>query len=157
MYLSESDPTHSCLVSIAPVVSTELPSTEVRNTHEDISLRTGDTPLHVEKKRILGRYLLKRCLGRGTAGSVWSAEDIEDVGREVALKIMHADVHDEHAFTRYSCEVRAMVRMDHPHIARIWEYGKAQDGKLYIAMELVQGPQLTKFCETCHPTIEERI
>lgn len=157
MYLTESDPTHNCSVSIAPIVPTGDTSAEALNQEPMKSRLSENTPPLIDKKRMVGRYLLKRCLGRGTAGSVWSAEDIEYIGRDVALKLMHADVHDEHALARYSCEVRALVRMDDPHIARIWEHGKTADGKLYISMELVQGPQLTKYCETCNPTIEERI
>ncbi len=157
MYLTESDPTHNCSVSIAPIVTNDVPRAETQVKDSVLSRRMDDTPPLIEKQRMIGRYLLKRCIGRGTAGSVWSAEDIEYVGRDVALKLMHADIHDEHALARYSCEVRALVRMDDPHIARIWEHGKTTDGKLYIAMELVQGPQLSKYCETCNPTIEERI
>lgn len=157
MYLTESDPTHNCSVSIAPIVTSDVPRVERQAKESVLPRRMDDTPPLIEKQRMVGRYLLKRCIGRGTAGIVWSAEDIEYVGRDVALKLMHADIHDEHALARYSCEVRALVRMDDPHIARIWEHGKTTDGKLYIAMELVQGPQLSKYCETCNPTIEERI
>lgn len=154
MYLTESDPTHNCSVSIAPIATGDIPRAETQEPL--LARRMDDTPSLMEKQRMVGRYLLKRCIGRGTAGSVWSAEDIEYVGRDVALKLMHADIHDEHALARYSCEVRALVRMDDPHIARIWEHGRTE-GKLYIAMELIQGPQLAKYCETCNPTIEERI
>lgn len=157
MYLTESDPTHNCSVSIAPIMTTGDTGSDALKLEPVKTRVSEETPPLIDKKRMVGRYLLKRCLGRGTAGSVWSAEDIEYIGRDVALKLMHADVHDEHALARYSCEVRALVRMDDPHIARIWEHGKTTDGKLYISMELVQGPQLTKYCETCNPTIEERI
>ena len=47
--------------------------------------------------------------------------------------------------------------MDDPHIARIWENGQTFDGKLYIAMELVHGVQLGKFCEAWSPHVRERI
>lgn len=162
MYLTESDPTHTCNVAIVPspldsesadVVET---SDAERNLEPPGELRVQER-YGTQRGSIVGRYRLKRCLGRGTTGSVWNAEDLEFAGRDVALKLMHADVHDEYVLARYTCEVRALARMDDPCIARIWENGRSNDGKLYIAMELVQGIQLTKYCEAWSPTIQERI
>lgn len=164
MYLTETDPTHTCTVAIIPASFDDEVGTVTVETTEGVQNDLGN-PADVEaaerlastNSRIVGRYRLKRCLGRGTTGSVWNAEDLEFAGRDVALKLMHADMHDEYVLARYTCEVRALARMDDPHIARIWENGRTSDGKLYIAMELVQGIQLTKYCETWSPTLRERI
>ncbi|HQR07614.1 MAG TPA: protein kinase [Gemmatales bacterium] len=166
MYLTESDPTHTCTVSIVanPMVPSDDAEHEFETTDgEHASLLEQldppdllDLPVS-EDDRIIGRYRLMRSLGRGTTGIVWLAQDMDKVGRDVALKIMHADEHDEYVMARYTCEVRALVRMDDPHIARIWENGQTADGKLYIAMELVQGVQLSKFCEAWSPQLRERI
>ncbi|MFT3881191.1 MAG: protein kinase [Gemmatales bacterium] len=163
MYLTESDPTHTCTVSV--VSKTMVP---VRDEYETTDgeyapLQEHPDPSDLlelpvsENERVIGRYRLLRSLGRGTTGIVWLAQDMDKVGRDVALKIMHADEHDDYVMARYTCEVRALVRMDDPHIARIWENGQTADGKLYIAMELVQGVQLNKYCEAWSPQLHERI
>lgn len=164
MYLTETDPTHTCSVAIVPPVNVPDDSTseyeprEGERYLEEPAQRFEPTfePMEIGQ-RAIGRYRLIRCLGRGVTGSVWHAQDSDSADRDVALKIMHADVHDEYVMARYTCEVRALARMDDPHIARIWENGQTIDGKLYIAMELVNGVQLSKYCEAWSPTIRERI
>lgn len=163
MYLTEPDPTHTCTVSIVPNSALAEDATDEMETTEGERalaapelLEKADQPSELDDK-IIGRYRLKRCLGRGVTGSVWLAQDVDSADRDVALKIMHADDRDEYVMARYTCEVRALARLDDPHIARIWENGQTPDGKLYIAMELVKGVQLGKYCETWSPTIHDRI
>jgi len=165
MYLTEADPTHTCTVSI--VTSPML----VEEVDRDAETRDGEPdspqePLEAfdyldvrlpDRDQFVGRYRLIRSIGRGSTGSVWLAQDMDKDARDVALKIMHADEHDEYVLARYTSEVRALARMDDPHIARIWENGQTFDGKLFIAMELIHGVQLSKFCETWSPLIRDRI
>lgn len=159
MYLTDNDPTHTCNVSLLSVSPEETSAVAVEPTEgeQQIDNVVAGPPSTVESMRLVGHYRLKRCLGRGTTGSVWYAEDLEFIGRDVALKLMHADTHDEYMLARYNSEVRALARMDDPHIARIWEHGRTSDGKLYIAMELVPGVHLTKFCEAWSPSLHDRI
>ncbi|MBL8825322.1 MAG: protein kinase [Planctomycetia bacterium] len=162
MYLSESDPTHTCSVAIVtnPIVdddNTELIDNPITDSLEFVAETESSELLKSEAQQFIDHYQLIRCLGRGMAGSVWSARDLENPGRDVALKIMHADMHDEYMLARYTCEVRALARMNNPYIARIWSNGKTAEGKLYIAMELIPGTQLSTFCNTWSPTVRERV
>lgn len=159
MYLSETDPTHTCSVAIVTKPIVDDDSTEVQDVpfiDPLDSVEESDVQI-ADNQQLIDHYQLIRCLGRGMAGTVWSARDLENPGRDVALKIMHADIHDEYMLARYTCEVRALARMNNPYIARIWGNGKTADGKLYIAMELVPGTQLSTFCNTWSPTVRERV
>ncbi len=65
--------------------------------------------------------------------------------REVALKVLHSKV----AFTprarrRFGREARAVARLNHPHIAAVFDFGTDNDGQtLWLAMELVEGTPMT--------------
>lgn len=65
--------------------------------------------------------------------------------REVALKVLHSKV----AFTprarrRFGREARAVARLNHPHIAAVYDFGTDNDGQtLWLAMELVEGRPMT--------------
>ena len=163
MYLTETDPTHTCTIAVAGHDVVDFAKAENEPRDDERKLEFGQEyshtidPTQLVGDRMIGRYRLKRHLGRGMTGSVWLAQDVDSADRDVALKIMHADVHDEYVMARYTSEVRAMARMDDPHIARIWENGQTLDGKLYIAMEYVNGVQLARYCETWSPSVRDRI
>lgn len=95
--------------------------------------------------RLADRYRLTSRLGTGGMGSVWRAVD-EVLDREVAVKVVAAQLSDDPEFVhRFRREARAAARLDHPHIAHVYDYGEvAQDGHTvqYLVMELVAGRTL---------------
>lgn len=92
--------------------------------------------------RSIGRYTLVRELGRGGMGVVYEAHD-PTLDRRVALKVLTpslaADPGFEHQFL---IEARAAARVSHPGLVGMYEAGRHR-GKLYMAMELVEGMTLT--------------
>ncbi|MCU0690558.1 MAG: protein kinase, partial [Polyangiaceae bacterium] len=65
------------------------------------------------------------------------------VGRWVALKIMRYDRgSDAEARARFEREARAMSRLVSPHTVTIYDFGQAQDGSVFLAMELLEGESL---------------
>jgi serine/threonine protein kinase len=85
--------------------------------------------------RILGR------LGRGGMGLVYRAED-EKLQRVVARKVLPpAFEADRDRRARFLREARAAAAVAHPNIASVHEIGEA-DGRVFIAMELVEGRTL---------------
>lgn len=90
----------------------------------------------------LGRYRLKRLLGRGVLGEVWEASDVEQPGSTVAVKIMHA-ADDELALARsqFAWEARLATRLEHPNIAAVHDAGEAA-GTSFLVMDMVDGKSL---------------
>lgn len=90
----------------------------------------------------LGRYELLSQIGKGGMGTVWRARD-KALVRDVAVKILHAkaSLDDKHV-TRFQREAMATARLEHPNTVRVFDYGVAEDGTLYYAMELLEGEDL---------------
>ncbi|MEV4944246.1 protein kinase [Streptomyces sp. NPDC053755] len=80
------------------------------------------------------------CIGRGGMGEVWHATD-EVLGRSVAVKLMLGHEADPSAGERFRLEAQTAARLSHPHVVGVFDFG-TWDGKLYLVMELVDGPSL---------------
>jgi tRNA A-37 threonylcarbamoyl transferase component Bud32 len=91
----------------------------------------------------LGRYTIRAELGRGGFATVYRAFD-SSLEREVALKVLHPQLLTDRAFAqRFRREARALAGMRHPNIITVYEVDDVE-GRLFIAMELVQGPSLAQ-------------
>lgn len=88
----------------------------------------------------IGRYVLKRQLGRGGQGVVYVADDPK-LDREVALKLLATESPDPREQERILREAQAMARLSHPNVVAVFEVGE-HESKLFIAMEYVQGVTL---------------
>ncbi|HTE50665.1 MAG TPA: serine/threonine-protein kinase [Kofleriaceae bacterium] len=91
---------------------------------------------------IVGRYKLRRLLGAGGMGEVWSAY-FPPLRREVALKILRADERPRPvAVARFEREARATAELTHPNTVRVLDFGVTEDGLWFYAMELLEGETL---------------
>ena len=98
--------------------------------------------------RSLGHYELLDCLGQGAFGSVWKARDTE-LDRSVAIKIPRAEHMTDEDTDRFLREARAAAQVRHPNIVSVHEVGR-EDGRIYIASDLIEGASLNEWIET-HP------
>jgi eukaryotic-like serine/threonine-protein kinase len=93
----------------------------------------------------LGRYEIRREIGRGRLGVVYEGRD-PALGRTIALKTIPASVSSDEsgAFERrFLDEARTAARLCHPGIAAIHDAGRDDGtGTLYIALEYLEGPTL---------------
>ena len=90
----------------------------------------------------VGRYQIVRRLGSGATGIVYLARD-SVLDREVALKLLAPSLSaDPHAIRRFSEEARAASALVHPHIATVYEFGRADNERFFIAMAYHQGETL---------------
>jgi serine/threonine-protein kinase len=91
----------------------------------------------------LGKYRILEELGSGGFATVYRALDTT-LDREVALKVLHPQLLTDPTFIgRFKREARAMAKLDHQHIAPVYEVGEA-DGRVYIALHLARGPNLAE-------------
>lgn len=96
--------------------------------------------LNVAGMHIGGRYRLEALLGRGGMGEVWRAHDPR-LDRKVAIKFLPPDLADGHVVDRFHREARVTARLQHPGITQVFDSG-AQDGRLHLVMELLDGRDL---------------
>ncbi len=106
----------------------------------------------MDHPRQLGKYPITAVIGEGAMGVVYRAHD-PDIGRDVALKTVHAKLlasdGEEPAdasngmAARFRNEARAVGRLSHPGIVAIYEYGE-DAGTAFIAMEYVEGKTLAQ-------------
>ncbi|HVB77820.1 MAG TPA: serine/threonine-protein kinase [Candidatus Nitrosotalea sp.] len=91
--------------------------------------------------RQLGRYLIKRELGRGGMGAVYLAE-VPGAGREVAIKeLILGPGSDPGAVLRFEQEARVMARTNHPNIVQVLDLERTAEAN-YIVLEYVPGESL---------------
>ena len=81
---------------------------------------------------------------------VWLADD-EELGRRVAVKILHERyANDEQFVERFRREATHAAGLSHPNIVSIYDRGEA-DGSYYIVMEYVEGRTLKELIVTRGP------
>jgi eukaryotic-like serine/threonine-protein kinase len=87
-------------------------------------------------------YRLGRKIGDGSSGSVYEAEHLE-LGRKVALKILDS-AHSSglESVERFRQEARGLANLRHRNLAYLHDFGKAVDGRIFLAMELLKGETL---------------
>ncbi len=92
----------------------------------------------------IGKYEIRREIGRGAMGVVYEAYD-PLIKRLVALKTIRPDQlagEDAEAIVaRFRREAQAAGRLNHPNIVAIYDFGE-EAGLSYIAMEFVHGREL---------------
>jgi serine/threonine protein kinase len=91
--------------------------------------------------KTVGRFRVLSLLGRGGMGEVYVAYD-ETLDRRVALKSIVAGRRlQPSAQARFRREARALSRLDHPNICRIYDYVEMESHD-FLVLELVTGRRL---------------
>jgi eukaryotic-like serine/threonine-protein kinase len=104
--------------------------------------RAGE-PLRLEPGQKIGHFVIRKRLGEGGMGVVLACHDA-DLGRPAAIKLLKAEVDLPQYRARLLREAQAMARLEHPNVVRVYEVG-SERGRLFVAMELVDGVTLTEW------------
>lgn len=99
----------------------------------------------------IGRFRVRRVLGRGAMGVVYLAQD-PVLGRDVAIKTirLHPGLSEQQIVElrqRFETEARAAAKLAHPSLVTIFDAG-LEGENLYIAMEFVEGEGLDALVES---------
>jgi eukaryotic-like serine/threonine-protein kinase len=88
----------------------------------------------------IGKYRVLDRIGRGGMGTVYRAMD-ETLHREVAIKVLNAELNDPEVAKRFRAEAITVARLSHPGIATIYELFQ-HEGQWLMVMEFVRGETL---------------
>lgn len=119
-------------------------------TPSDARLGTGGraftTTRHdpLQGRVVLGNYRINSRLARGGMSSVYLSRHVRS-GEIFAVKVLSKDLAlDPGVQERFLNESRAIQRIDHPSVIRIYEVGEIYDGRMCLVMEYVPGISVRK-------------
>ncbi len=114
------------------------PSPELRRVHERILAQSPDLDPGGEPLR--GYRLLER-VGEDPFGVVYRATQ-PNVGREVAIRVVHELRANDPAFVRlFEPDAQAVATLEHPHIAPVYDYWR-EPGRAYVVTRFLRGGSL---------------
>ncbi|MFM2165252.1 MAG: Serine/threonine-protein kinase PknB [Planctomycetota bacterium] len=119
-------------------------------------LRAVRTDMESEGE-VVGDYKLLTRLGSGGFGTVWLAKRVGVFDQMVAIKIVKPGMDSAAVIERFHQEMSLLARMDHQHIAKVFNGGETPSGRPFFVMERVDGQPLTRFCDEHRLTVEERL
>ncbi len=100
-------------------------------------------------RTVAGKYKVVKLLGEGGMGCVYVAEQsMGTTTRKVALKTLHLELSsDPKIRARFEREVATVAHLEHPNTIKVFDFGTAEGGMLYIVMELAVGRTLADLLE----------
>ncbi len=104
-----------------------------------------------------GKFRVEALVGQGGMGRVYRARHLT-LDRAVVLKMLHRAYSGDPAVAqRFQREARAASRLDHPNSIAVLDFGEAEDGTLFMAMEHLAGKDLGRILAAEFPLGEARI
>jgi serine/threonine-protein kinase len=104
--------------------------------------KPGDDPL--VGQLVAGRYRVLGHLGEGGMGNVYRAVQ-ETIEKKVALKVLKAEYSaSPDMVVRFHREAVSACRIKHPNVVDVFDLGQLEDGRFYIAMDLLEGRDLAQ-------------
>ena len=111
-----------------------------------------DKPANETPQKV-GRYAIKKLLGRGGFGEVYLGLD-EQLQREVAIKLTFGSRVGPAAVKMFLAEARILAELDHPNIVPVFDIGTTERGDIFIVSKLIDGTDLSKRIEQNRPSRE---
>jgi eukaryotic-like serine/threonine-protein kinase len=105
---------------------------------------------------LANRYRILKRLGVGAMGEVYLGEHLR-MGRRDAIKVLRSGMAREpEAMARFTRGARNVSRIRHPNVCQVYDFGEAEDGVLFLAMEFVDGGSLGDVLSELGPLPLER-
>jgi serine/threonine-protein kinase len=116
----------------------------------------------VARARALGSYQLEELLGEGGMGEVWRARH-RLLARPAAVKLIRPSLTgnrtpgaSDEAMRRFEREAQVIAGLRSPHTVTLFDFGMADDGSFYYAMELLDGLDAQALVRRFGPVPAER-
>ncbi len=124
---------------------------------EQSQAKTVPAPDEHIGKVVANKYRVEQMIGEGGMGKVYKATQLA-LDKPVVLKVLRqALLSDERTVARFQREAKAASRLNHPNSISVLDFGQAEDGAMYIAMEYVQGKDLHHILSREWPLPEGRV
>src|SRR5215208_3440350 len=108
-------------------------------------------------RTVNGKFRVEALVGQGGMGRVYRARHLT-LDRPVVLKMLHAAFSgDPQVVQRFQREARAASRLNHPNSIAVLDFGEAEDGTLFMAMEYLGGRDLARLVAEEFPLAETRL
>jgi serine/threonine-protein kinase len=129
----------------------------------NVNRRMYRLELDLNRAKEMGRYNLKHLLGKGGMGEVWLARH-RQLAADAAVKLIRPEVLISQSGRqaalirkRFEREARATAALRSQHTVRLYDFGVAEDGSFYYAMELLDGINLEQLVKRFGPQPAGRV
>jgi WD40 repeat protein/DNA-binding SARP family transcriptional activator len=123
------------------------PSPELKRVEQQVL--TQDAELELTAQPLRGYRLIER-IGEGPRGVVSRARQ-PHVGRDVAIKVIHAELANDASYVRrFEHEARLVARLENPHAVPLYDYWRDPDGA-YLVMRFLRGGSLRERIDRSGP------
>lgn len=104
-----------------------------------------------------GRYRVVAPLASGGMATVYRGHQL-NVDRDVAIKVMRAEDRAERDLVaRFESEAKIISKLSHPNTLKLIDYGRTDDGMLYLVTELLEGRPLSRVIREEAPLDPRRV
>jgi serine/threonine-protein kinase len=129
---------------ICPVCGNTYSDANAFCPSDGTTLRAAEVTADLIGSVVADRYLVTDLLGEGGMGKVYLARHVR-LPQQAAIKVLRpAMLKDAAAVARFNREAANASRIDHDRVARVYDFGEAADGTVYLAMEYVPGRTLKR-------------
>ncbi|MBL9003001.1 MAG: protein kinase [Myxococcales bacterium] len=91
---------------------------------------------------LAGRYKIEALLGEGGMGAVYLAQHV-GIRKRVAIKVLHPETsQNPELVARFEREAIAAAHVEHPNITAATDFGRAENGQFFLALEYLEGKRL---------------
>jgi len=108
---------------------------------------------------IEGGFRVIRLIGEGGMGKVYEGEQrMGSATRKVAIKTLHPHLsNDPELAARFHRECGTVIKLLHPNTIKFFAFGQAPQGRLFIAMEFLEGHPISKILSQYGPMPPARV
>ncbi len=106
----------------------------------------------------IGPYKLASILGSGGMGSVFLGERIDgEFDQQVAIKLVRPGLYRDQLMEQFREERQILASLQHGSIAKLYDGGTTEDGRVYFVMEYLDGLPLNEYLQTYQPSLQKRL